>query len=217
MSKLQNTKAIQQMIDGTHRMQTRKTFSFGPMSETERDQQQKREVGETWISIDPYTKEETHWKQHKGWREKNYIAGERMADLRGYLNAFQNCPKEECTCKAPTSLDKKFRSKRGMCSDCVFDEDTKLRFEGKMNDFAQEKMYKNAEDYFKNVEQELLEMCKNLEEGNMGFVQDADGNVEKWQTDDNQQIIKRLKDDFYETRDKVLQNLSKKEEVITSE
>lgn len=204
------------MLDGTHRMQTRKSFSFGESQEAI-EARKPREVGETWITIDPVTKEETHWRQEKGYKIKNYHVSDRMQEAKDYLYSFPNCPKETCTCKGTTRLDQKFRLKRGMCADCVFEEDTQLRLSGKMNDFALSKQYKNAEAYFNEVEKELLEMCKNLESGNMGFVQDADGNVENWTTEGNQQIIDRLKTDFYETRDKVLLNLSKKEEVVANE
>ena len=55
--KLQNTKAVKQLLDGTHKTQTRKSVSFSDSSKSNK----RRSIGETWIEknangngIDPF-------------------------------------------------------------------------------------------------------------------------------------------------------------------
>ena len=47
-SKLQNIKAVKQMLEGSHKTQTRKNFSLATANSTA-EKNKKREIGEEWI------------------------------------------------------------------------------------------------------------------------------------------------------------------------
>ena len=50
-NKLQNIKAVQQMIDGTHKFQTKKAIGFSD-AEAMAKKAQRHEVGDTWEETD---------------------------------------------------------------------------------------------------------------------------------------------------------------------
>ena len=87
--KLQNIKAIKQMLEGSHKSQT-KIQVGGPIPKT----QVKRKVGDTWTETDPLTGTTSEWEQKEGFRVK----GGKFQEIRDYLDSFPNCPKETCTC-----------------------------------------------------------------------------------------------------------------------
>ena len=60
--KLQNIKAIKQMLDGTHKFQTKQQVGYtAPAKE-------KRKVGETWTETDPITGVQRKYVQREGYR-----------------------------------------------------------------------------------------------------------------------------------------------------
>ena len=74
--KLKNIKAVNEMLLGEHKTQTKKSISF------EGKKFVKKEVGETWIDDDGQS-----WEQKNGYRVK---VG-KFAKLREDLKAFPNC------------------------------------------------------------------------------------------------------------------------------
>ena len=50
-NKLQNIKAVQQMMDGTHKFQTKKTVGFSDTDATQK-RNERHEIGDTWEDVD---------------------------------------------------------------------------------------------------------------------------------------------------------------------
>ena len=74
MSKLQNVNAVKQMLDGTHKMQTKKSFGF-----SQSQSNIKREVGDTWTEKDPKTGKLVDWVYAKEQTAQS------MLKILGYL------------------------------------------------------------------------------------------------------------------------------------
>ena len=89
-NKLQNIKAVKQMLDGTHKFQTKKTHGYSDTEATAKKNQH-RDVGDIWeetIGSTIYLIEQKDGFRVK--KPKNSVAEE----VRSYLNSFQKCPKE---------------------------------------------------------------------------------------------------------------------------
>src|SRR6056300_290737 len=94
-NKLQNIKAIQKMLDGTHAFQTRKTHGFTDAKQ-KAEKNKRREIGEIWeekIGNTIYQIEQQDGFRVK--KPKNSIAEE----VRTYLNSYPNCKKDCCKSK----------------------------------------------------------------------------------------------------------------------
>ena len=155
MAKLKNIKALNEMLQGTHKTQTRKTFGFSSTQITE-ERNRKREVGEIWS--EPINEDQViWWEQKDGYRVKHHyhpsVVSE-MEKIKEYLSSFPNCPKEICTCSDPKRIDLKFRRLMGMCEDCVISMETRLKIKGEFNEYAINKMKQNADSFFRQADQE---------------------------------------------------------------
>ena len=84
-SKLQNVKAIKQLLSGTHKTQTNKTFGFTGKSN------KKREVGETWTEITP-NGTKIQWEQKDGFRVKK-AANSILDEINKIISMPDECPK----------------------------------------------------------------------------------------------------------------------------
>ena len=191
MSKLKNIKAVNEILAGTHKTQTRKTHGFSD-TDFQNEKNKKREVGEIWAEVNAKGETVCWWTQKDGYRVKSNVhpnVKKQLDDVLIYLKAFPNCQKETCTCKAPSRLDEKFRKLMGMCEDCVFTMETRLKIEGKFNEYALNKLQNNADSYFKEADKELEILKKSLE--TIGFVDNEHGDVENW-TVENLEELKRV-------------------------
>jgi hypothetical protein len=148
-NKLQNIKAIKEMIAGTHKFQTNKIFGAGGGKRYE-----KHEVGDKWEETEA---DGTTWivEQHKGFRTKKSKHAEIFSEVRDYLQSFPKCPKETCTCDPNYHLNKKMRTIHGMGLDCVVDMEHKLKVEGKFDEYARTRIENNARDWLKRAEQDV--------------------------------------------------------------
>ena len=144
-SKLRNLEAVQKMLQGTHKFQTKTTVGFSDIGKPE----EKREVGEVWKDKDGF-----EWEQRQGYKIRKGM----FDDLRAELNSFPKCRKEVCTCTKPGRNDYKMRMIHGMCFDCVVDMEHELRIEGKFDDYARNKVKQNALAWLRNSEQEVAEL-----------------------------------------------------------
>lgn len=199
MSKLKNTKALREMIRGDHKSQTKKIFGFSS-SGVNTEKTKSRHVGEIWEELDSSGQSICWWEQFDGYRVKYHHhpdVSKELARMHEYLNSFPNCQKEVCTCLKPSNLDLKFRKLMGMCEDCLVTMETKLKIEGKFNEYALNKMKANAESFFKqaDIEVEILkeEMMKVKVAG------DEHGDpVETWSFQDPESFKKYI-DEQYKT------------------
>lgn len=203
-SKLQNIKALKQMLDGNHRLQSRKSIGFSDSSSTA-ERNKKREVGETWEEKE-LSGNIVYWTQHQGFRTKSNVSPEMSAHydgIRQYLKSFPNCQKEGgCTCKSPSNLDQKFRRIVGMCHDCLLGFETKLKIQGKFNQYALDKMKANAEAFFKQADTEVEIIKESFKE--VAFVNSEHGDVEKWEGLDSEKLIEKVDTDYKNFKEKTL-------------
>jgi hypothetical protein len=148
-NKLQNIRAIKEMIAGTHRTQNKKSFGAGGSKKFER-----HEVGDVWEETDANG---TVWiyEQHNGFRSKKTQASDILSEVRQELRSFPKCPKETCTCDPSYHLNVKMRAIHGMCLDCVIDMEHELKSEGKFDAYAREKIEANALSWLKKAEQDV--------------------------------------------------------------
>lgn len=166
MAKLQNIKAIRQMLDGTHKTQTRQTIGFAGSKGSE----QKREVGETWTDVHG-----VEWEQRNGFK----IQKGKLDELREMLAKTKMpavCPK--CNQPMTKRLDKKFWALEKHCFDCQIDFEHNLRIEGKYEEYEKQRMLANAENWLKDAEQEAKELAAAFR--NPLTFANSDGTIENW-------------------------------------
>jgi len=171
--KLQNVDAVNKILAGEHKFQTKKTHGF---SESKKDTK-KRLVGETWEETEPKSGITYLYEQKDGYVMKTKRGSETLQSTRDSLSTFSKCPKETCTCKSPNYLDHKMKMIHGMCFDCVVDMENKLRIEGKFNEYAINKMKINATEWIKRAEQDV-ELLKQAYTKTYEIVSNTDGKIE---------------------------------------
>ena len=205
--KLQNIKAIQKMLDGSHAFQTKKTHGFTDAKQ-KAEKNKRRAIGETWeeqIGNVTYLIEQRDGFRVK--KPKNSVASE----VRAYLNTFQNCPKETCTCINPNHVDKKMKIIHGMCLDCVVDMEHELKKQGKYDEYERTKMTENAMAWLKKAEQDV-EMLKEAYTQASSTVMNADGHLENWAAKmSKKEFDEKIQIGFDKFKTKFLKNLHKKE------
>jgi hypothetical protein len=176
-NKLQNIKAIQQMIDGTHKFQTKQSTGFSDAKDVAK-KAERHEVGDKWEETDANG---TVWviEQHEGFRSKKSKNSEVFAEVRDFLTSFPKCRKETCTCFTPNHLDEKMRRIQGMCFDCVIEMEHELKIQGKYDEYATNKMKENAKAWLRNAEQDV-EMLKKAYTESSKIVINGEGETETW-------------------------------------
>lgn len=202
-SKLQNIKALNQMLEGNHRLQTKKSIGFSD-TDASSERNKKREVGETWEEKD-LSGNIVYWTQHNGYRTKSNVSPEMSKfyeQMREEQYKFPNCQKETCTCKAPSNLDQKFRRIVGMCEDCLMTMETRLKIQGKFNQYAMDKMKANAESFFVQADKEFEVIKEAMKD--VSFVNSEHGDVEKWEGLDSEKLIEKVDTDYKNFKEKTL-------------
>jgi hypothetical protein len=186
-SKLKNVQAVRQMLDGTHKFQTKKVFGY-----VKKKDHVKHEIGDIWTETDPVSGIETTWEQRDGFKLK---CG-KLQSARDYLNSFSNCPKEICTCIQPGIADKKMKMYHGMCLDCVVEKEHEIRLKGhdEWNLYENKKIHENAKAWMKQAEKDVKGLLKELDKTE--FV-NKDGSIEKWNGKSNKEKLrKEIKEGF---------------------
>lgn len=201
MARLQNIKAIREMLEGKHRTQTKTKIGFSD-TESSSEKSKKREVGETWEEYDANGDVVAIWEQKQGYRVKSGIHKDAVNDIREYLNAYPNCLKD-CRTKNYKKLDKRFRAKFGRCADCQFRIETKMKQEGTFKAYEREQMLKNAEAFFKQADKEI-EIAYNQIAGEAHFA-NSDGRVEVWQGSKEQ--ADKMREEYYEYKKIALERI----------
>ena len=205
--KLQNIKAVKEMIAGTHKFQTKKTIGFSDAKQ-KAEKNKRREIGDVWeekIGNTIYRIE-----QCNGFRVKK-PANSVAEEVREHLNSYPNCQKETCTCSIPNHLDKKMQTIHGMCYDCVIDMEHELRKQGKYDEYEQNKIRVNAEAWIQKAEQDV-EALKQAYTESQQYVTNADGMLETWKAKMTpEEFEKTVQTQFNTFKEKFLGNLNKKE------
>lgn len=205
--KLQNIKTIKQMIDGTHRTQTKNNVGMYTGNV-----HKKRNIGEKWEETINGTVYEI--EQKEGFRVKKPKNSIRE-DIQNYLTSFPNC-KKNCTCTNPTHLDEKMRAIHGMCFDCVVEMEHNLKKQGKFEEYEQNKIRNNAESWLNSAEDDI-KILKEAYTKSSEFVQNSEGDVETWHAkmtpkefeDTIQKQFKGFKEKFLKNVDEKLSETNK--------
>ena len=148
-----------------------------------------------------YTKEQVEYKEGDVWEEngKNWTIknGIKMTitklDLvKKTLQMPLVCPK----CKKAMNkgnLDKQMYAVHHICSDCVFEHETKLKRDGKFDEYQQNILKQGVQYHIKEIEDALLDLAMNTSEES--FVTEA-GDIETWKGNglDKEEITKWMQD-----------------------
>ena len=204
--KLQNVKAVRQMIDGTHKSQTRKTHGFSDAAATAK-RNEKHEIGDIWEETDP--KSGTVWKitQFDGFRSK-VPANSVREEINEILNVPKTCPtcdqKMKDVDEEHLNLKMYFIHKK--CFSCVIKEETLIKARGKeaWEDYSRKKMLANAKSWMSDVDKEVEELKKAVTET---YWQNADGRSEDI---DVSAYMKKIDSDYQSLKDEILNNLESK-------
>lgn len=197
-SKLRNVAAIQQMLQGTHKTQTRKSFGFSDIDNA-RSVNKKRKVGERWIDAN-----DDEWEQREGYRIKNPQTGEILVEMRKLFEIPEECP--ECGNKMTKRLDKKMYPLHKKCFDCVLTMETKMRLDGTFEDYARNKIKTNLLSWLADTDNEVAEL-KIAVTKQVEFV-NSDGSIEKWTTPNKKKILKRIDADYAKFKNNLLKELN---------
>jgi hypothetical protein len=173
--KLQNVKAVQQMLDGTHKFQTKKTVGF---SDAQSKKSEHREIGDVWEETD--SNGNVHVvEQREGFRIRKTKNSEIFQSIRDELQSFPNCRKDTCTCVGTHHLDQKMRKIHGMCFDCVIEMEHELKKAGKYDEYERNKIRENALAWLRDAERDV-DLLKQAYTQVQQFVSNSDGQVEHW-------------------------------------
>ena len=176
--KLQNVKAVTEMLQGTHKFQTRKTVGFSDSAATAKNNE-KHAVGDIWEETDPGSKITYVLEQFEGFRTKKPKNSDALQSVRTELRTFPNCRKETCTCAGSHHLDKKMRKVHGMCFDCTIEMEHELKVAGKFEEYEQQKIRENALAWLASAERDV-EMLKEAYTSAAKFVTNSEGETESW-------------------------------------
>ena len=178
MAKLKNIKAVQEMLGGEHKTQTKKTVSF------DKKEVVRREVGDTWTD-DKGQK----WEQRNGYKVK---VG-KLSELREELKKFPNC-KDGCESYLdPGQADLKMKAIHGMCLNCVVSMEHELQLKGEYEEYERKKLLNNAEAWLKQAEVEKEILKKTLK---ASFVNE-DGSIEEWGGEmTEEELIQKIDEGF---------------------
>lgn len=175
--KLQNIKAVKQLIDGSHKFQTKKTIGFSDANETAK-KNEKHQVGDVWEETD--TNGITYVIEQKdGFRIKKLKTSEVLQTIREELRSYPNCRKETCTCIVKHPLNEKMRKIHGMCFDCVIEMEHELKKEGKYEEYEQNKIRENALAWLADAERDVA-LLKQAYTQVQEFVTNSEGQKETW-------------------------------------
>jgi len=176
-NKLQNIKAVQQMIAGTHKFQTRKAIGFSDAKSAAK-KSLRHEVGDIWEETD--SKGNVYIIEQKdGFRIKKTKNSDLFQEVRDELRAFPNCQKQTCTCYQANQLDEKMQKIHGMCFDCVIEMEHRLKKDGTFDEYAHNKIRENALAWLRDAEQDVVMLKQTYTEASK-FVLNADGETESF-------------------------------------
>ena len=175
--KLQNVKAVQQMLDGSHKFQTKKTTGFSDAKLVAK-KNERHVVGDTWEESDSVGNKFII-EQQDGFRIKKTKNSKIFQELRDDLRSFPACRKETCTCAGTHPIDKKMQIIHKMCFDCVIDMEHELKKAGTYEEYEQNKIRENALAWLAAAERDV-DMLKQTYTQAAEFVTNSDGALETW-------------------------------------
>jgi hypothetical protein len=213
--KLQNVKAISQMLDGTHKFQTKKTVGFSDVEKTAKENE-RHLVGDVWEEVD--TTGITYIvEQRDGFRVRKPKNSEIFQEIRQELRAFPNCRKDVCTCAGSHQLDQKMRKIHGMCFDCTIEMEHEMKSAGTYEEYERQKVRENALAWLASAERDV-EMLKQAYTQASQFVSSGNGDVETWtEKMTPEEFEETVQKQFDKFKENFLNNLNNKNKETTNE
>jgi hypothetical protein len=206
--KLQNVKAIQQMLDGTHKFQTKKIVGFSDAEDAAK-KNERHDVGDIWEEKDPVSGVIYIVEQREGFRIKKTNNADVLQGVRDDLRAFPNCRKETCTCAGTHHLDKKMKVIHGLCFDCTIEMEHELKKAGTFNEYAYNKMRENALAWLQSAERDV-EMLKEIYTQASKFVTNSDGITETWSAKMSpEEFEETIQSDFNKYKEEFIEKINK--------
>lgn len=206
--KLQNVKAIQQMLDGTHKFQTKKIVGFSDAEDAAK-KNERHDVGDIWEEKDPVSGVIYIVEQREGFRIKKTNNADVLQGVRDDIRAFPNCRKETCTCAGTHHLDKKMKVIHGMCFDCTIEMEHELKKAGTFNAYAYNKMRENALAWLQSAERDV-EMLKEIYTQASKFVTNSDGITETWSAKMSpEEFEQTIQSDFNKYKEEFIEKINK--------
>ena len=195
--KLQNIKAVKELLSGKHKTQTRKTVGY------EKAAGIKRNIGDTWTEIDTKTGTVWRYEQKDGYRTR-IVDNSILQKIRDIMSVPKTCP---CCGKEMREDEKHLNFKmyfiHKKCFSCVVKEETLIRANGKeaWKDYSRKRMLANAESWLQDADKEVALLREAIK---LQYVQNADGSLEEW---DQTAFFEKFDMDYKKTRETILNNL----------
>ena len=195
--KLQNTKALKELLSGQHKSQTRTSYGYTSTST------EKHEVGDVWTETDPKTGTVWRFEQKDGYRTKT-VDNSILDTIRKSLAVPETCP----SCGGDMRDHEKhlhfkmyFMHKK--CFSCVLKEENEIRAKGKeaWEQYSKQRMLDNAQAWFTDADKEVALLREALK---LQFIQNADGKQEDW---DQSAFLDKFDTDYKQLKEKILNNL----------
>jgi Rad3-related DNA helicase len=205
--KLQNVKAIQQMLDGSHKFQTNKTIGFADTKE-EAKKNEHHLIGDVWeeTTVDGVT---YIVEQRDGFRIRKTKNSDTLQTVRDEIRSFPNCRKDTCTCAGTHPLDKKMQKIHGMCFDCTIEMEHELKKSGKYDEYERNKIRENALAWLASAERDVEMLKKTYTEASK-FVTNGDGETESWEARMTpEEFEETVQQQFNKFKEQFLENLNK--------
>jgi hypothetical protein len=193
--KIDSIEDVKKLVDGKHESQQKVQVGYVPENTEDTVD---RKIGDKWFDGDG-----NEWEQKNGYKVK--LGKVWQQELHEYLNTFQKCPKETCTCTMPKRLDQKMKAIHGMCFDCVIDMEHKIRLEGKWDEYEKRKVKENALAWLSEAEKDKNAIASEL--SRVEFTNDF-GDNEKWKTPFNkEEMLEKIEKEFEEFRNNFIKKL----------
>ena len=191
MSKLNNIKAVNELIRGEHRTQTQKSKGYEKKSI-------ERQIGDTWEDDKGQS-----WIQKNGYKAK---VG-KLSKIRRVIEQSV-CP--ACS-KKTTNFDKQFITREGKCHECLLKQETLMSCEGYVKKdpiyqrWERDKIRKNVNSFLKDAAKDVEMLKQKFTKSD--FV-NSDGTIDKWKLPESVDTIHQSLDkQFEQFKDELLEQL----------
>ena len=201
-NKLQNVKAIKQMLNGEHKFQTRQTHYFGKLdTEISKD-----DILETFEDGKPKVWIETKSSgtrmkvtQHEGFKSR-VPENSLIEQVRDILKVPDECP--ECGTEMRSKEEKlnfKFYFKRKKCFECVLLEERRIKDKGGdgWKKYQNDIMKANAESWFRDTDKEVEILKTQMKETVWQNAQGERGEV------DTSNMVKKISKDYKKLKSEI--------------
>lgn len=201
-NKLQNVKAVKQLLNGEHSSQTRKSIYTGKTTKTPEDHEvvERDDLGKPkiWIERDK-SGFGTKVTQHDGFRSREPEMNI-LKSIRKTLEVPTDCP--SCGTNMRTKEQKlnfKFWFKRKKCFGCVLSEEQKIKQDGPdaWKSYQDNIMISNVEAWFNDTDKEVDLIKKQTTEI---YYQNADGKLGEM---DLSSFLDKLDIDYKELKESI--------------